>query len=150
MEKAVSFSDTIVQNTPNGIMVVSEDMEVQRINDSARRLLRIREPEDILCKSVTLVLPPDDFRQVLSTGENIYRHRYYLAEYGLYVEQTILYDREYHIIIVILRDMTAEESQREKREKISQQTIETADKVIEKQMRAVQEIASVLGETTAN
>ena len=38
---------------------------------------------------------------------------------------------------------------KEKKEEISRQTVETADKVVEKQMRIVQEIASLLGETAA-
>ena len=48
-----------------------------------------------------------------------------------------------------MRDVTEEEQNREKKERISRQTVEVADKVIEKQMRIVQEIASLLGETTA-
>ena len=36
-----------------------------------------------------------------------------------------------------------------KKENISRQTIEVADKVVDKQMRIVQEIASLLGETAA-
>ena len=36
-----------------------------------------------------------------------------------------------------------------KKESISKQTVEIADKVVEKQMRIVQEIASLLGETAA-
>ena len=46
-------------------------------------------------------------------------------------------------------DITDEEIQREKKEEISQKTIEIADKVVDKQMRVVQEIASLLGETAA-
>ena len=42
-----------------------------------------------------------------------------------------------------------EEDEREKKESISRQTIEIADKVVDKQMRIVQEIASLLGETAA-
>jgi uncharacterized Fe-S cluster-containing protein len=48
-----------------------------------------------------------------------------------------------------MRDVTAEEEQRERKENISRQTIEVADKVVDKQMRIVQEIASLLGETAA-
>ena len=39
--------------------------------------------------------------------------------------------------------------QRERKEDISRQTVEIADKVVDKQMRIVQEIASLLGETAA-
>ena len=45
--------------------------------------------------------------------------------------------------------MTEEENDRERKEKISRTTIEVADKVVDKQMRIVQEIASLLGETAA-
>ena len=46
-----------------------------------------------------------------------------------------------------MRDVTSEEDERKKKETISQQTVEIADKVVDKQMRIVQEIASLLGET---
>ena len=73
----------------------------------------------------------------------------FLAEYNRYVELTILYDRESHLLICIMRDVTDEENEREKKERIGRQTIEVADKVVDKQMRIVQEIASLLGETAA-
>ena len=37
-EKAESFSDTIVKNTPNGLIVLNENLEVQQINDAARKI----------------------------------------------------------------------------------------------------------------
>ena len=58
-------------------------------------------------------------------------------------------DRASRLIICIMRDVTQEEAQREAREALSRTTIEVTDRVIEKQMRTVQEIASLLGETTA-
>ena len=73
----------------------------------------------------------------------------YLAEYGKYVEQTVIYDKEYRLIVCIMRDITDEESVRAKKEDIGRQTVEIADKVVDKQMRIVQEIASLLGETAA-
>ncbi|MGN1346169.1 MAG: histidine kinase, partial [Eubacteriales bacterium] len=65
------------------------------------------------------------------------------------VEMTTVYDREYHLLLGIMRDVTDEEKEREKKESISRQTLETADRVVDKQMRIVQEIASLLGETAA-
>ena len=85
----------------------------------------------------------------MDTGKGVYDQRVYLAEYSRYVEQTIVYDREYRLIVCIMRDVTDEEKQREKKESISRQTVEIADKVVDKQMRIVQEIASLLGETAA-
>ena len=73
----------------------------------------------------------------------------YLAEYDKYIEQTIIFDRDYRILICIMRDVTDMEKEREKKENISRQTVEIADNVVDKQMRIVQEIASLLGETAA-
>ena len=58
-------------------------------------------------------------------------------------------DREFHQIICILRDVTEEERVRRQKEELSRQTAEIADGVVAKQMRIVQEIASLLGETAA-
>ncbi len=148
-DKAENFSDTIVQNTPNGLFVLNENLEVQQINNAARRIMNIRAASDILGDQVIRVLDPTPFATVLQTGRNIHNHRVYLAEYARYVEQTIVYVRDSHLLVCILRDVTDEESEREKKESISRQTIEVADAVVEKQMRIVQEIASLLGETSA-
>jgi len=73
----------------------------------------------------------------------------YLAEYKRYVEQSIVYDRDSRLLIAIMRDITEEQFERERKENISRQTIDVANKVVDKQMRLVQEIASLLGESAA-
>ena len=148
-DKAESFSDTIVKNTPNGLIVLNEKLEVQQINAAARKIMNIRAESDVLGEQVIRILDPALFVKVLSTGRGIYNHRGYLAEYNRYVDQTVLYDRDYHLLICIMRDVTDEEIAREKKESISRHTVEIADKVVDKQMRIVQEIASLLGETAA-
>ena len=148
-DKAESFSDTIVRNTPNGLIVLNEKLEVQQINRVALRILNIRYASDILGDQVVRIMEPGDFMNVLSSGRDIHNKRVYLAEYEKYVEETIVYDKEYRLLVCILRDVTEEESQREKKENISRQTVEIADRVVDKQMRIVQEIASLLGETAA-
>ena len=148
-EKAENFSDTITRNTPNGLIVLNEKLEVQQINAAALSLINLRAASDILGDGVVRILDPQDFLTVLQTGRGIHGKRMYLAEYNKYVEETVVYDRSFHLLVCILRDITAEETQREKKENISRQTVEIADKVVEKQMRIVQDIASLLGETAA-
>lgn len=148
-DKAENFSDTIVKNTPNGLIVLNDNLEVQQINAAARRIMNIRSESDVLGESVVRILDPKVFHTVLNSGRDIRNQRVYLAEYGRYVEQTVVYDMDSHLLIGIIRDVTDEEDQREKRESISRQTVEVADRVVEKQMRIVQEIASLLGETAA-
>lgn len=148
-EKAESFSDSIMQNTPNGIIVINEKLEVQLINKAALKIMNLRRASDILGDQIVRILDPTDFVKVLSNGRSIHDKRVYLAEYEKYVEQTIVYDKDYRLLILIMRDVTEEELMKEKKESMSRQTVETADKVVDKQMRIVQEIASLLGETAA-
>ena len=100
-------------------------------------------------EQVIRILDPAPFMNVQKSGRGVYNQRTYLAEYGRYVEQTIVPDKESRMLICIMRDVTDEESEKEKKEAISRQTVEVADKVVDKQMRIVQEIASLLGETAA-
>ena len=148
-EKAESFSDNIIKNTQNGIIVLNEDLEVQQINRAALKIMNIKNESDVLGDQVVRILDPKIFMEVRSSGHSVFDKKIYLAEYKKYVEETISYDKDYHIIICIMRDITDEEMEREKKEKISQKTVEIADKVVDKQMRVVQEIASLLGETAA-
>ncbi|MBE6652545.1 MAG: histidine kinase [Ruminococcaceae bacterium] len=149
LDKAESFSDTIVKNTPYGLIVLNENLEVQQINNAARRIMNIRSSSDVLGEPVIRILDPTVFTQVKSSGRTVRDQRTYLAEYKRYVEQTVVYDPDSHMLIGIMRDITDEEAGREKKARINKQTVEVADSVVEKQMRIVQEIASLLGETAA-
>lgn len=148
-KKAEGFSDRIVNNTPNGIIVLNDSLEVQQINEAAMDIMNIRSSSDVLGEQVVRIMDPSVFYEVQKKKFNIHNRRVYLAEYKRYVELTVVYDTDNHLFIGIMRDITDEEREREKKENISKQTIETADKVVDKQMRIVQEIASLLGETAA-
>lgn len=148
-DKAESFSDTIVKNTPYGLIVLNEDLEVQQINKAARKIMNIRSSSDVLGEPVVRILDPTVFSRVKNTGRTVRDQRTYLAEYKKYVEQTVVYDSDCRMLIGIMRDITEEEADKEKKTKINKQTVEVADTVVEKQMRIVQEIASLLGETAA-
>ncbi len=148
-DKAESFSDCIVNNTPNGLIVLNDNLEVQQINAAARKIMNIRSASDVLGESVVRILDTGIFLRVLNSKRSVRNEKTYLVEYQKYVEQTVVYDQAYHLLICILRDITDEENAREHKENIAKQTVEVADKVVDKQMRIVQEIASLLGETAA-
>ena len=148
-DKAESFSDTIVNNTPNGLIVLNENLEVQQINNAARKIMNIRSASDVLGEPVIRILDPSVFIRVKNSGRSVRSQRTYLAEYKKYIEQTVVYAPDSRILIGIMRDVTDEEANREKKARDNKKTVEVADSVVEKQMRIVQEIASLLGETAA-
>lgn len=148
-EKAETFSDNIINNTPNAIIVLNETLEIQQINNSAVKMFKIKRTQDVMGDSVVRILDPKVFLDVMSTKEEVHDRQVYLAEYEKHVEQSVIYDKEYNLLICIMKDITKEEASKKRKDLISSSTIEIADKVVDKQMRIVQEIASLLGETAA-
>ena len=149
MAKSEHFTNTILDNSPNGILVLNEDYEVQRINRAAMQMLHIQFQADVLGQPVMNIMDPVPFMEVLQNKIPVVARRDYYAEYGIYLEQTILHDTTARLLLAFLRDVTAEETDRQYHERLLELTAETADKVVDKQMRIVQEIASLLGETAA-
>ncbi len=149
MEKAESFSEAIVKNTPNALIVVNDQLEIQQINDAAMHLLNIRQQSDVMGDYVDRILDSTAFINVMNSGLAVRNQRVYLAEYSRYVDQTLIPAENGRIILCIMRDVTSEMKERKKKEEISRETAEVADRVVDKQMRIVQEIASLLGETAA-
>ncbi|MBR6377353.1 MAG: histidine kinase, partial [Oscillospiraceae bacterium] len=141
--------DSMMRNTPVAMLVVSEEMEVQQMNTAAQKLLNVRYLGDVQGDQLIRILDPTPFLQVLHTGRDIRDQKAYLAEYDRYVEQTIFRDQESHNLLCILRDVTEREEARLKKEDLNRRTAEVADQVVNKQMRIVQQIASLLGETAA-
>ena len=148
-EKAETFSGYVINNTPNAIFVLDENLCVQQINKAGCALFNLKTPSDILGSPIVRLLNPADYLGVMTSGVPIKEKKHYLAEYKICVAGTIVYDHEYHIVFSIMRDITSEEERQSERSELCNKTVAITNEVIEKQMRVVQEIASLLGETTA-
>lgn len=148
MERAQSFSNHIVYNTPNGLMVLDENLNIQLANKAMCEIVDVSSKEELIGSSITTILEPELFAKSLG-GINTMRKKVYLSEYDKYVEETIIYDAKFHIIVAILKDITSEQKELLKKDEMIAKSVEITDKVIEKNMRVVQEIASLLGESAA-
>ena len=149
MDKSQKFSNSIIDNSPNALIVTNDDFEIQQVNKQAMEMLNIRFQSDVLGENIVRILDPTPFFQVYETGKTLKNQRRYFSDYKKFFEQTIVRDLTSHMCICILRDVTDEEEERAKKEEIGRKTAEIADKVVDKQMRIEQEIASLLGETAA-
>ena len=129
--------------------MLDENLCVQQINKAGCSLFNLKTPSDILGSPIVRLLNPADYLGVMTSGVPVKEKKHYLAEYKKYVAETIVYDHEYHIVFSIMRDITSEEERQSERSELCNKTVAITNDVIEKQMRVVQEIASLLGETTA-
>lgn len=148
-ERSERISNKVLNNMPSGVVVVNEDLEVQELNRPAIKLLNIGHESDVLGESVVRILDTGPFFTVMETGKSIKKLRSYFSDYNKYFEQTIVHDRSSKMLIDIISDVTEEEEEAIRKRETAAKTAEVADRVIENQMRIVQEIASLLGETTA-
>lgn len=147
-ERAESISNLIINTTPNAIFALDEKLYIQETNLSARKIFGLNNMS-LEGRSIFEILDCEDFEFVIDKGENIYDKKCYYEKYEMTVEQSIIYVPKQNVVVAILKDITAEEKQRQQAHRVRQENVELAQKVIEKQMRVAQEIASLLGETTA-
>jgi PAS domain S-box-containing protein len=147
-ERAESISDLILNTTPNGIIAIDEKLRIQQINKSALEMFQL-DKDNIEDLSIWDVIPYDNFHLIMKRKENIYDKHYYFDKYQITVNQSIIFVEKQNIIVLVFKDISEEEKKRKELLEIRRETADITQKVIEKQMRVAQEIASLLGETTA-
>ena len=103
--------------------MLNDEFEVQQINSAARKIMNIRSASDVLGEQVVRIMDPTALSaRCWKPAGACATQRVYLAEYKKYIEQTVVYDtRRYQLLVCIMRDVTDEETEREKKEDISRQ-----------------------------
>ena len=147
-ERAESFSDNIVHNSPNGVLVFTSDLKVRTMNPVAKQLLGVSGIKESTLH-IHELLDPDPYLDMLENERTRHHHAFYLSEQDRHIDETVVYDSKFRVFIAILRDITAEIHHKRQKERATRRTVAITDEVIDKQMRVVHEIASLLGETTA-
>jgi Iron only hydrogenase large subunit, C-terminal domain len=146
--RAESLSNVIFENTLNSIILLDGEMKVKEINPSAEKAFMV-SAEYIKDKPISLLINDESFRYVKETRNNIISKKVFYRKYNLTFMETVIYLPKQDLVMVALVDITEEEKNKEKLLELKENTLNAAQQVIEKQMRVAQEIASLLGETTA-
>ncbi len=147
-ERAESLSNYVLTETPNVTIIVDKDLNIIEFNTAAEKAFRISRRE-ALQKSLYEIIDSSDFQYVFDSRQSISDKKVTYREYGITTIQTIVYIAKENIAMGIFKDITQEEADLENKYKLRNETMEMAQKVIDKQMIAAQQIASLLGETTA-
>ncbi|MCX7780420.1 MAG: hydrogenase assembly protein HupF [Negativicutes bacterium] len=146
--KAESFANIIVDYSLNGIIVIDHNLIIQEFNPTAAQMFNTRI-DMVKGSSLSRILDCTDFIHVINTGEKIIGKRVEYKQYGIVTEQKIIPVREHGLVIAIISDVTAEEKRAQELQRMKLETAEKATEIIRKQMHVAQEIAGLLGETTA-
>lgn len=143
-EKAESMGNVIIENSPNGIIVCNSDLKISEINRRAETLIGISSPEYIFdCFDPTVVF------KTAESGQAAYVEKLKLEKTGKFVDVNIVPLKKEKALLVVLTDITDKVNYDAELDKVKADTLNVTTTVIDKQMRVAQEIASLLGETTA-
>ena len=134
---------------PNGLLVVDSNMVVKIVNPSLCRMFKVTQ-ESIIGKSVSeFISDIDDFKHVLNTNDVIMAKEEEYSKYDIFVKKVMFPIKDQNIVACIMVDTTHESKQKNEMLKIKTETINKVNQVVDKQMKVAQEIAGLLGETTA-
>ncbi len=147
-ERAESMSFEIIQNSPNGIILLDKEFKIQEINRKAKELWGITDPK-VEGGNAFDYINPTEFILASNENKNVYGKKIYIDKTDKYAELTIVLLHNQDVLFGVVKDITEQMRSEEKLNSIKYKTLETTDEVIKKQMRVAQEIASLLGETTA-
>ncbi len=145
-EKAESMSNIILENTPNAIFMADKNFNILEYNKAATNLFKLID-KNVVGLPIELLLNSEEFNNIKISGEEPYDFSCKSIDEQVIVNLNIIATPKGDYII-IAKDVTKEEEKNQEIERIRKETIETAQRVIAKQIRAAQEIASLLGETT--
>lgn len=147
-ERAESLSYEIIQNSPNGIILLDSDFYIQDINKKGRELLGIHDPH-AKGRHAKDFFNLVDFIIAYNEKRNITVEKMFVPSTGKYVDMSITYLKDQNVLFGVMKDVSEGVNYDAEITKVKMETLKTTDEVIKKQMRVAQEIASLLGETTA-
>ena len=148
LEQAESMSNVVMDVTPSMILIVDKDMRIRECNKKAQEMLDVSR-EEALERYIFEFLDDRDIAEVLRTKRQVIHKKVGLESIGMTVVESIIYIESLKSVLVTYQDITKEEKAKEQHYNLKIETVEMAQRVIDKQMMVAQEIAGLLGETTA-
>lgn len=146
-ERAENMSSMVIESSPNGIITFDENMLVTELNPKAEELFNVNRTE-ILGEIIPAIYGSLSFEEAKKRRIPIETKCYGYCE-EVKVEMTVIYLENSNMYIAFIKDISESEKNKEELTNLRLSTVGVAQQVIDKQMRVAQEIASLLGETTA-
>ena len=145
--KAENLSYEMMKSSPYGIIIINNNSLISDINKKAKDLLKIsiiRNNEE----SIMSYLADPDIMEAVVNKNNILEKRLAIDE-NTYIDYSLTYINEQDVFIMVMKDVTSRINYLKELEKVKDETLTITDEVVKKHMRVVQQIASLLGQTTA-
>ncbi len=140
-------TDKIIENSPNGIVMLNDKYEIINLNSAFRNMFMCSN--SYIGKPISLLMDPEPFVKV-ATGEfDVYDTTTKHERYNLICQEityTLKNEKKYVGIFVNLTNTILNKT---KLDEIKRNTIMKANELLEHQIDMAQKIAKLLGESTA-
>jgi iron only hydrogenase large subunit-like protein/uncharacterized Fe-S cluster-containing protein len=146
--KAESLQSIIFDNTPNLIMILDSDLNIIDYNPAFRKIFNFNN-QSIKKYNISDYIKHDIFKKIFESKSNIMGLKERFKEIDKVFIINLIYLESNDVVVSIMTDITSNEKNKEELSIVKGRTLKVCQEVINKQMRAAQEIASLLGETTA-
>jgi PAS domain-containing protein len=134
---------------PNALIVVNPDLLVTIVNPAFCKMFRVRADQIVGHPASSIIDDAEEFTKVWELHEVRKAEPKEYAQYGLYVRRLFFPIQEENAIACIMVDLSAEWQKQREFNALKQATVAEITNVINNQMRVAQEIARLLGETSA-
>ena len=148
MNESRSRSEKIIEHDPNGLVVLDRKLNIVQFNKAFLQIFEIKISRKILDENVNDILEQVFFPSpdIVTELSKIKQHK----KTGKYLQLITfqLHDEE-ELSACFFVDTTTHFRNKQKLKELKKETLEKSRAVINRQMSVAQEIASLLGETTA-
>jgi PAS domain S-box-containing protein len=134
---------------PNGLIVVDTDLYIKLVNPAFCRMFQVTQDDVIGQPASTILDDVEDLRKAWKNNEVVRGNSKEYSRHGLYVNQVIFSIEDEGLIAVIMVDISHELNRKQELDRLRRETVQKVNEVVDNQMKVVQEIAGLLGETTA-
>lgn len=134
---------------PNGLIVLDTDLNIKLVNPAFCKMFQVEAEEIIGQPAAQLFEDVEDFKRVWEKNEVVRGKEKEYPAHNLYVRRVIFPIPDENIIACIMVDVTQEWQRKKEMMKLKTETVAKVNEVVDNQMKVVQEIAGLLGETTA-
>lgn len=145
-ERAESMSNEIIKNSPFGIIVIDIDFKILDINQRAKDILG---EQNVVGTEIFQYMDANEFVMAQAEHKNRFKRQLFISKTNKYIDLSVSLIPNQEVLFAMMEDVTEQTNYDKKIDTITMNTLSTTDEVIKKQMRVAQEIASLLGEVTA-
>ncbi len=140
-------TDRIIETSPNGIIILDEHLAILSMNPAFRRFFCCT---DAICgKRISYLMDPEPFERLTSGGEGMVILTVNHEKYNVICHQILYYLPEDNQYVGIFINITNSQASEDKLRQLRSDTADQARELLEHQVTMAQQIAKLLGESTA-